>query len=171
MTRLLLGLAVLAGCAVGSSVRVQPNGAGVAYESSRARLTDRDMGGALGVRNRLYWQASAACAEPGCVPETVEIAFVNGSDYELDVDPRQVEIGADGLSRTWTNNDVDQRRVGRAIARGEFFRVTVSRDEFERIARSDDVRVRFGLTGTSPFESSLVSRAPFRDLAAALAAR
>ncbi|WP_420456019.1 hypothetical protein [Rubrivirga sp.] len=170
LARWSLALALLGGCAASSTVQTRTTGDGTSFESQRVRLASRDMSGAIGVRDRVFWQASASCAGPGCVPTEVDLAFVNGSDFELDVDPRKVEVTVDGLSRAWPNPDIPRDRIGQRIPRGEFLRITVSADDFAQLAEAGEVRVAFGSTGTAPFVASRASRAPFRDLARAISA-
>ena len=161
-------LVLLGGCAPTGSLQTTTDGATTVHTTRRVPLTDRDLTGALVARGRLSWTATASCAGAGCVPGEVELAFVNGSDFDIDIDPREIAVVVDGRTQSWTLDGFRREAYGRTVTRGEFVRVALSVADFARLAAAQEVQVSFGQTGTRPYEASFDSRAPFRELAAAL---
>lgn len=160
-------LVLLVGCAPTASVQTTYDDARATttLETRRVLLTNRDLTGALRTQQRVFVQATASCAGRGCVPDEVDLAFINGSDFQLDIDPREVEVTVDGRSRSWTNEGLRREALGVTVVRGEFLRITVPVADFVRLASAQDVGVSFGRTGTSPYVATYDRREPFRDLA------
>ncbi len=161
-------LLFLCGCASSEAVQVRYNRSDdtSTYESSRTLMGYRDMSGGLASGQRVMWKALATCSGEGCIPEEVALVFYNDSNTDLNLDYRRLQLDFDGTSRVWEDLAKVDDRAAYAVPRGEFVRVSLSRDEFVRVSNARLVELHFGQTGTSVFSVSFERRASFRAFAA-----
>jgi len=160
-------MAGVAACAPATAVRVQTNAeTGInTYTSSRATMGHRSMSDGLAGRQRVMWQAVAACEGDACVPDEVELIFVNSTSQDLNLDYRRLEMIVDGVSQEWIDPSSQAMPNFATVPTGEFLRVTLTRAEFVAFAEAEKVELRFGDTGSSVFTVSPDRRAIFREFA------
>lgn len=150
---LLLFVLCLCGCASSEAVQVRYNRSSdtSTYESPRAVMGYRDISGGLASGQRVMWKAWASCSGEACVPEEVALVFYNDSNTDLNLDYRRIQLDFDGTSRVWEDLSKFDERAAYAVPRGEFVRVSLTRDDFTRLANATLVEIHFGRTGTSVF--------------------
>lgn len=140
------------------------------FQSPKVLVGNVNMTSGLAGGQRLMMQAFASCEGPACRPSTVELAFFNDSSADLNLDYRRIELVVDGRSMDWEDLGRFDESPHYFVPRGEFIRVPLSRGDFERFAGAAEVRVIFGLTGTSTFRMPYERREPLREMAANLQA-
>ncbi|MEM1094483.1 MAG: hypothetical protein AAGJ10_07755 [Bacteroidota bacterium] len=159
----------VAACATPAAVQVRTDAeTGVnTYTSSRVTMGHRSMGAGLAGQQRVMWQAVAACEGEACVPDEVELIFVNSTSQDLNLDYRRLEMVVDGTSREWVDPSSQAAPNFATVPTGEFLRVTLTRAEFVAFAEAEEVELRFGETGSTVFAVNPDRRALFREFAAA----
>ena len=164
----LLLLLCLCGCASSETVQVRYNRSSdtSTYESARTLMGSRDLSGGLASGQRVMWKAWASCSGEACVPEEVALVFYNDSNTDLNLDYRHLQLDFDGTSRVWEDLTELGERVAFTVPRGEFVRVSLTRDDFTRVANATLVEIHFGRTGTSVFSLPFDRRATLRTFAA-----
>lgn len=114
-------------------------------------------------------QAFAACDGRRCKPNEVEIAFLNDSSADLNLDYRRIEIAFAGRSINWEDESRINEPSYYSVPRGEFIRVPVNRGDFELMARAPEMEIKFGQTGTTVMDVPFSRRAPLREMAETIA--
>lgn len=140
------------------------------YSSSKLLAGNISMSGGLASGHRVMMQAFAACDGAACKPDEVEIAFLNDSSADLNLDYRRIQIVFGGRSVEWEDHGRNTEPHYYVVPRGEFIRLPVSRGDFEAIASSPNVNIVFGLTGTTVLQVPFNRRAPLRELAETISA-
>ncbi len=134
------------------------------YSSSKALVGNIGMTGGLASGQRVMMQAFATCDGPGCNPSEIEIAFLNDTSSDLNLDYRRVEIVAGPRHLEWEDALRLSEPTHFSVPRGEFIRVPLNRADFKELAEAANVEIIFGLTGTTPFRVPADRRVPLRDL-------
>ncbi|MEM6645254.1 MAG: hypothetical protein AAF730_03285 [Bacteroidota bacterium] len=158
----------VAACATPAAVQVRSDAdTGInTYTSSRVTMGHRSMSDGLAGRQRVMWQAVAACEGDACVPDEVELIFVNSTSQDLNLDYRRLEMIVDGTAQEWIDPSSQAAPNFATVPTGEFLRVTLTRDDFVQFAEAEQVELRFGETGSSVFTVGPDRRAIFREFAA-----
>ena len=158
---------MLAGCATQKPIEVTYDAARglTTFETNRSLMGYRDMSGGLAGSQRVLWNAHASCPGAGCTPDEVVLMFYNDSNSELNIDTRRLQIVYDDVTYGWEDPAQTYRPDPRGVPRGRFFQVGVPAQDFAAIARAEDVRVVFGISGSGNFPISYERRAAFRTLA------
>lgn len=159
-------LLLIGACATGREARVrydQTSGK-TTYSSAKALVGNVSMTSGLASGQRVMVQAFATCDGPGCSPSEIEVAFINDSSSDLNLDYRRVEIVAGGRKMEWEDAVRLTEPPHFSVPRGEFIRVPLSRADFRTLAEAADVEIIFGLTGTTPLRMPPDRRAPLRYL-------
>lgn len=165
---ILLSILLVGGCASSRQAEVtyEAKEGKTTFISSKALLGHVSMSGGLAAGQRVNMQAFAACDGRDCTPSEVEIAFLNDSGSDLNLDYRRVHIIADSRELDWEDPLRLSDPPHYSVPRGEFIRVPVQLNDFMVLATARDVEIVFGHTGTSAFRVPFDRRAPLRDFMA-----
>ncbi|PEN14162.1 hypothetical protein CRI94_03730 [Longibacter salinarum] len=130
------------------------------YETSSVRLSDVTYSSGLNEPN-FEVDARAECPDTQCPPEEYVLRFRLDSGAErVEITSTDVRLWVDGERLDWENPfpyPEDERRS----VRGTLVQITATKDQFKKIAESEEVRGKLG-----GFEFTLFydSRAPFRAM-------
>ncbi len=139
------------------------------YTSSKLLAGNISMSGGLASGHRVMMQAFASCDGRPCKPNEVELAFLNDSSADLNLDYRRIEIVFAGKRVHWEDYGRLNEPTHYSVPRGEFIRLPVNRGDFEMMARAPKVEIIFGLTGTTAIDVPFSRREPLRELAETIA--
>ena len=164
---LLVFVALLSGCA-SSQPELMTYDAGTgetSYQSEKALVGNINLSGGLASGQRVMMRAFASCKGEGCKPSQVEVAFLNDSSSDLNLDYRRIKLVFDGRTFDWEDSSRIQEPTYYHVPRGEFIRIPISASDFVRLAAADRVEVHFGLTLTTMLLMPRDRRAPLQALA------
>lgn len=139
------------------------------YTSPKLLAGNLNMTGGLTSGHRVMMQAFASCEGRTCRPNEIELAFLNDSSADLNLDYRRVKIVFAGRSVEWEDEGRITEPTYYSVPRGEFIRVPISRGDFELMANAPLMEVTFGQTGTTVIDVPFSRRAPLRELVEAIA--
>lgn len=131
-----------------------------AYESTTVplRMNRANTPGLQG-RQLITLSALAACMGRDCIPGEVVLVLANDGDNETLLNYETMMLTADGQSYLF--EDLLDREEAVRVPPGEFVRVPMPREAFERLAQAQEV---VGTLGGAPFRLDYDDRAPFRAL-------
>lgn len=112
-------------------------------------------------KQRVSIHVEAYCEAEACEPEIVDVVFSRDGDSEAWMDLRNLSMEMDGETLQWRESSRQESTV--RILPGEFTRVSLSLDQFSRMAAAQTVS---GSLGGVPFRLSYSERHSFRDLLA-----
>lgn len=159
---LVLCLLVASACGSSESVRggFDPDEFATAYETRSIPLR-MSRTNAMGLQGKklVTLRAVAACPGQDCIPREVLLVFANDGYNETLLDYETLTLTADDEEYTWEGL-LDRQEAVR-VPPGDFLRLPVDREDFQRIAHAEVVT---GTLGGAPFQLDLEDRQPFRDL-------
>lgn len=144
---LLLVLALpLAGCASSSDVSTSYNESSnqTTFETDPIRITRGGAGLGSSGEQVIYVKGEADCRGSNCTPNAVRILLSSGSRNVGWLNYDSVVITADNWSRTW--NNVSKRQDPELVGVGEFMRLSMPIDEFQRLLQSQSMSIQVGST-------------------------
>ena len=138
------------------------------FKSEKALVGNINLSGGLTSGQRVMMRAFASCTGLNCKPGQVDVAFLNDSSADLNLDYRRIQLVFDGKTLDWEDPSRASEPTYYHVPRGEFIRVPMSAADFARLASADKVEVHFGLTLSTSLLMPHSTRAPLRDLAEAI---